>query len=116
MDVGTSIYRTRYAESNHTANRDSGVTASVLRKQIIRVQVMSDPGGRNRYRVQSVGSDHGTKYKGQCKDMLEKDSVKVAPCGVNVHTQQAVGENRHKMNQRHGVPMANNALSAGGHA
>ena len=31
-------------------------------------------------------SDHGTEYKGQCQDMLEKDIVKVAPGGVNVHT------------------------------
>ena len=48
------------------------------------------------------------------RERLEKDNVKVAPDGVNVHTQQVVGENRHKMNQRHEAPMANKALSAEG--
>lgn len=104
------MLKSQYAEANHTARRDSGVTGSVVSKQIIKVQVLTDPGGKHNYKVQRVGSDHGTEYKGQCKDMLEKGSVKLAPGGVDVHTQQAVGENRHKMNQRHAATMANKAL------
>ena len=41
------MMKTQYAEAHHTASRYSGVTASVLSKQIVRVQVMTDPGGKH---------------------------------------------------------------------
>ena len=84
-------------------------TASATAKSFLEakayIEALADPGCVNGFKIQRCGRDPGTEYLAEFLDACAEHNIPKETGAVDVHWNQSIQENRHKMTHRASVAM-----------
>lgn len=88
------MLRTRFGLSEGLPRKTSALVAKAFNKMKRYIESKTDPGDKEKYRVQQFSCDPGTEFQGAMAEQLGQQKVLIRIGEVDRHTDQAVVENR----------------------
>jgi len=97
------VLKTQFAVLKMLRHKTAAATAKAFSSAKAEIEALTDPGGKAAYKIQRVGRDPGSEYLGEFLDVAAEHNIPRETGAVNIHKNQSIQENRHKMNQRTGT-------------
>ena len=101
------MFKSQFAVLHMLKYKTASATAKSFLDAKAYIEALADPGCVNGFKIQRCGRDPGTEYLAEFLDACAEHNIPKETGAVDVHWNQAIQENRHKMTHRAAVASAN---------
>ena len=97
------MFKSQFAVLHMLKYKTASATAKSFLDAKAYIEALADPGCVNGFKIQRCGRGPGTEYLAEFLDACAEHNIPKETGAVDVHWNQAIQENRHKMTRRAAV-------------